>query len=63
MPRGQYQRPLKRGPYKKENGTLIKRAIYLNAEQYQRLQDVAKSLDISYSELLRQIINKYLFQK
>ena len=63
MPRGQYQRATKRGPYKKENGTMIKRVIYLTEEQYNKLKDGAAQSQISYAELLRNILDEFFFNK
>lgn len=59
MPRGQYQRATKRGPYKKENGTMVKRVIYLTEEQYNKLKEDSAKSGISYAELLRNILNEF----
>ena len=51
MPRGQYQRATKRGPYKKENGAMVKRVIYLTEDQYNKLKEDSTQAGISYAEL------------
>lgn len=63
MPRGQYERASKRGPYKKENGTMIKRVIYLTNDQYEKLKEDSAKAGISYAELLRNILDKFFFNK
>ena len=63
MPRGQYQRATKRGPYKKENGTMVKRVIYLTEEQYNKLKEDSAKSGISYAELLRNILNDFFSNK
>ena len=63
MPRGQYERAPKRGPYKKENGTMIKRVVYLTSEQFENLKDGAAKTGISYAELLRNILDEFFFKK
>ena len=63
MPRGQYQRASKRGPYKKENGTMVKRVVYLTNDQFDQLKDGASQLVISYAELLRNILDDFFFNK
>lgn len=59
MPRGQYQRATKRGPYKKENGAMVKRVIYLTEDQYNKLKEDSAKAGISYAELLRNILNQF----
>lgn len=59
MPKGHYQRAAKRGPYKRQNGIMVKRVIYLTEKQYEFLKEEAKNLGISYSEFLRRIIDNY----
>lgn len=56
MPRGVYQRPSTRGSYNKQNGRMVKRAIYLTNELYDFLKTEANKRQMSYSELLRQIL-------
>lgn len=63
MPRGQYQRATKRGPYKKENGTMVKRVVYLTNDQFQKLKESAAVAEMSYAELLRKILNDYFLNK
>lgn len=63
MPRGQYQRASKRGPYKKENGTMVKRVVYLTNDQFDKLKDGAAQSGISYAELLRNILDDFFFNK
>lgn len=63
MPKGQYHRPKTRGPYKKENGTMVKRVIYLTVEQYDNLKQEAASIGISYAEFLRNIIDEFFVNK
>ena len=63
MPRGQYQRATKRGPYKKENGTMVKRVVYLTNDQFQKLKESAPVAEMSYAELLRKILNDYFLNK
>lgn len=58
MPKGQYQRT-SRGPYKKENGTMVKKTIYLTREQYEKLKQAANEEGISYAELIRKLIDNY----
>ena len=63
MPRGQYQRATKRGPYKKENGAMVKRVIYLTEDQYNKLKEDSAKAGVSYAELLRNILDKFFFNK
>ena len=63
MPRGQYERASKRGPYKKENGTMVKRVVYLTNEQYEKLKEDSAKVGISYAELLRNIIDNFFCNK
>lgn len=63
MPRGQYQRATKRGPYKKENGVMVKRVVYLTNEQFEKLKEGASKAQISYAELLRNILDEFFFNK
>ena len=63
MPKGQYQRPKTRGPYKKENGAMVKRVVYLTNEQFDNLKDGAAKLKISYAELLRNIVDEFFIDK
>jgi hypothetical protein len=63
MPRGQYERASKRGPYKKENGTMIKRVVYLTKDQFERLKEDSSNAGISYAELLRNILDEFFFDK
>lgn len=63
MPRGQYQRATKRGPYKKENGVMVKRVVYLTNEQFEKLKEEASKAQISYAELLRNVLNEFFFNK
>ena len=63
MPRGQYQRATKRGPYKKENGAMVKRVIYLTEDQYKKLKEDSSNAGISYAELLRNILDNFFFDK
>ena len=63
MPRGQYQRATKRGPYKKENGIMVKRVVYLTNEQFEKLKERAAKAEISYAELLRNIVDDFFFNK
>lgn len=62
MPKGQYQRPKTRGPYKKENGTMVKRVVYLTQDQFDKLKDVAAEYGMSYAELLRKVLDDYFFK-
>ena len=61
MPKGQYQRPKVRGPYKKENGAMVKRVVYLTVEQFDKLKEVSAQHGISYAELLRNVIDEHFF--
>lgn len=63
MPKGQYQRPKTRGPYKKENGAMIKRVVYLTTEQFDKLKTVSTEYGISYAELLRKILDEHFLNK
>lgn len=63
MPKGQYQRPKTRGPYKKETGTMVKRVIYLTNEQYEKLKYDSAIAGISYAELLRNILDEFFYNK
>ena len=63
MPRGQYERASVRGPYKKENGVMVKRVVYLTTEQFERLKDGAAKANVSYAELLRNILDQFFFDK
>lgn len=63
MPRGQYQRATKRGPYKKENGIMVKRVVYLTNDQFEKLKDGAEEANISYAELLRNILDQFFLNK
>lgn len=63
MPKGQYDRPKTRGPYKKENGTMVKRVVYLTNEQYDNLKNAAAQEGISYAEYLRNIIYTFFDNK
>jgi hypothetical protein len=63
MPRGQYQRATKRGPYKKENGIMVKRVVYLTNDQFEKLKEAAARTNISYAELLRNILDDFFFNK
>ena len=63
MPRGQYERASKRGPYKKENGTMVKRVVYLTEEQYKNLKEESSSAGISYAEVLRNILDRFFSNK
>ncbi len=63
MPKGQYQRPKTRGPYKKENGTMIKRVVYLTNDQFEKLKEGSIDAGVSYAELLRNILDYFFFDK
>lgn len=63
MPRGQYERATTRGPYKKENGTMVKRVVYLTEEQFNSLKEESAKTGISYAELLRNIIDSFFRTK
>ncbi len=63
MPRGQYQRATKRGPYKKENGIMVKRVVYLTKDQFEKLKEGSAQSGISYAELLRNILDNFFFNK
>lgn len=63
MPKGQYLRPKTRGPYKKESGTMVKRVIYLTNEQFEKLKDASYEANLSYAELLRNILDDFFLNK
>lgn len=63
MPRGQYERATKRGPYKKENGIMVKRVVYLTEEQFSSLKEESAKIGISYAELLRNILDRFFSNK
>lgn len=62
MPKGHYERPATRGHYKTENGELVKRVLYLDKKQYEDIQKVAEKNSVSCSELIRKVINNFLYQ-
>ena len=63
MPKGQYERPKTRGPYKKENGLMVKRVVYLTEEQFNSLKEESAKTGISYAELLRNIVDRFFLNK
>lgn len=63
MPRGQYERAAKRGPYKKQNGAMVKRVIYLTNDQFEKLKDSSVRAGISYAELLRNILDEFFLKQ